>query len=120
MITTGKTIFTILSTNAAIITLVGTKIFPLVVPEDTLLPCIVYERSFDNQYTKDGLASSDSTINITVISENYKKSIDISEAVFNALNMYRGSGVRSLTLVSGAEVYAEGAFLQNLTFAVKE
>lgn len=119
MITTGKSIYSILTANASITALVGTKIYPLVIPEGTTLPCIVYERSYENKYTKDGLAYSNSTVNITIISDNYKKTIEISEAAFTALNMYRGGNIQSITLDSGNETYAEGAFIQNLTFDVR-
>lgn len=119
MITIGKKIYSILSNDSVVTGLVGAKIYPLIIPENGTLPCIVYERSYDNKYTKDGLAVSDSLINLTILSENYKTTIDISEAVFDALNMFNDETIMSVILSSGSETYAEGAFIQNLTFGVK-
>ncbi len=125
MITTGKAIYSILSANTGVKTLVGKdkdnnyKIYPLIIPEGTVLPCIVYERSFVNQGTKEGTGMSDSTINITILAKSYKETIDLSEAVATALIGYRGGSIRSLILTSGAETYAEGAFIQALTFSIK-
>jgi len=119
MITTGKVIYTVLSTNAAVVALVGTKIFPLVIPEKTTLPCIVYERSFANDNTKDGLVGSDSTINLTVISTDYSNSIAICEAIHAALKGYTSANIRRVQLSNGAETYLEGAYVQNLSYTVK-
>ena len=119
MITTGKVIYTVLSTNAAVVALVGAKIYPLVIPEKTTLPCIVYERSFTNENTKDGLSSSESIINLTVISLDYSNSIAISEAIHTALKNYTSATIRRLALSNGAETYLEGAFVQNLSYVVK-
>jgi len=118
MITTGKAIYTVLSTNAPVVALVGSKIYPLVIPEGTTLPCIVYERSFSNPISKDGLATSDSTVNITILATDYKKTISIAEAVNTALTGYKDTHIKRLALVNGAETYLEGAFVQNLTYAI--
>jgi len=54
MITTGKSIYDLLSADTSIAAAVGAKIYPLVAPEGTNLPFIIYERSYNNNYTKDG------------------------------------------------------------------
>jgi len=118
MITTGSKINLILSQNAAVVALVSSRIYPIVLPEGTALPCIVYERSFTNQNTKDGLAQSDSVVNITILATDYLTTIKIAQAVDVALKGYRDSSVKRLVLSNGAETYQEGAFIQNLTYTV--
>ena len=39
----GKSIYNILSTNGAVSTLVGTRIFPNVAPQTTTFPFIIYD-----------------------------------------------------------------------------
>ena len=115
MITTGKAIYDLLKASPTLVNLVGkdaqgnVKIFPVIIPEKTGLPCVIYERSFDNVNTKDGIAGSNSTINITVMAEKYIDTINICTAVHEAL-------VDDAALESGAETYIDGAFLQSLVF----
>ena len=109
MITTGKTINDLLKASTALTALVGSKIYPLVAPENTPSPFVLYERSFVNQKTKDGQAGSDSTITITVISDNYTETISISTAIHEALKA-------EANLLSGNEAYDAGAYIQTLIF----
>lgn len=109
MISTGKTIYDLLQASTVLSGLVGDNIFPLVIPEDTPLPCIVYERSFINQNTKDGFATSNSSFVIVAISETYDNSIDIAEAIYEALKL-------EALLQSGSESYDQGAYIQTLNF----
>jgi hypothetical protein len=122
-ITIGKAIYTILAGNAEISAIVADKIYPLVIPEDTLLPCICYERNSDVEYTRDGAGISSSSIDITVLSEKYDECIDITTAVFNALNMYSGTieghQIFNCRLSAVAETYAEDSYIQKLTFDLK-
>lgn len=119
----GKALYIILSGNTVVYNYVGTKIYPLVIPENTTLPCIVYERSADIEYTKDGAGVSTSGIDVTILSEDYSETIDISQAVYDVLNDYSGV-VLGITIIncrcSGIyESYSENAFIQKLTFTIK-
>ena len=109
MITTGKAINDLLKAHAPLTALVGTKIYPIVVPENAVFPVVVYQRNFENQHTKDGLGNSKSTVTITVLSKDYTPSIDISTACHNALKA-------EAKLISGTEDYADGIFAQVLVF----
>lgn len=119
MIKTGKNIYDLLKNNPSINALVGDKIFPLVIPEGTILPCVVYSREFENTNTKDFLASSESFFTITILSEKYEEGINIQSAIYDVLKEYRSETVRGIILNSGNETYAEGQFIQNLIFKVK-
>jgi len=118
MITTGKEIYSLLISSEDVTDLVGDKIYPLIIPEGTSLPCVVYQRNYENKYTKDGLGTSDSNIDISVIALDYEEAINISNAVFNTLSGASNDTVKDIRLVSGNEVYAEGAFIQNMMFYV--
>lgn len=109
MITSGKAIYDLLKAHTPLTALVSTKIYPIVLPEDVQFPCVVYQRSFSNQNTKDGLANSDSTITLTILSKQYKEGIDIATACFNAL---KGEAL----LNNGDEDYSNGIYAQVLVF----
>jgi hypothetical protein len=122
MIDINKTIYYILM-NDSTLTGLTTSIFPLIIPENTALPCIVYERQANVNYTKFGTVDFDNTIDITVLSDSYSNSIDIAKAIYNALNGYTGT-INDTTIVdtrlnSINETFAEDSFIQKLTFSLK-
>jgi hypothetical protein len=123
MIQLGKAIYTILSGNTAVRNVVGTKIYPLVIPAETLAPIICYERSATSDYTRDQLNGFVNTVDITVISDDYTESINIAVAVNNALSNYKGTvqgvNVVDVRIENIAETYAENSFMQKLTFTVR-
>ncbi len=123
MITIGKAIYSILSSDIAVSGYVGSKIFPVIIPAKTQLPTIIYERQAVSDYTKDQLNGYINTLDITVISDNYTEAINIAEAVYNALKNYKGSmlgvNIVDVRIDSIAEVYAEDCFMQKLSFTVR-
>jgi len=123
MITLGKSIYSILSNNSTITGYTGTNIFPLVIPEGKTLPCIVYERNSDLEHTKDRTGVYSSLVDITILSEEYTECINITEAVFNALENYTGSvqgiDIIDIRLDSVNETFQESAYIQKLAFRVR-
>jgi len=119
MIKTGKKIYSILSQDQAVSALIGSKIYPLIAPEGTELPYVLYQRSFRNGNSKDGRTGSESSINIGIFAKSYVNSIDICDAIEKALTGYRDGEVKSITLDSGDEQFQVDAFIQGLIFTVK-
>lgn len=123
MIAIGKGIYSILTGSTTLTTLVSTNIFPLITPEKVNLPCVIYERQSNPEYTKDFGSGYQCQVYLTVISKDYTNSIDIAEACNTALNEYSGikSGVNfvKIRLDSVFETYQEDVFLQRLTYDVK-
>lgn len=119
----GKAIYSILMANSTVTGYTGTKIYPLVIPENTTLPCVVYERLGNVEYTRDGIGMSSSLVDLTILSEDYAETVAMSQAIYNALNMYAGTvgdiKILNIQLQSVNEVYAENAFIQKLTFTCK-
>lgn len=119
----GKAIYSLLSSNTGITAYVSTRIFPLVIPENQVLPCIVYDRSVDIEYTCDGAGMETTGVEITVLSEDYEETINISQAIFNTLSSYRGTvgtlEIRDIKLTGIYETYAENSYIQQLTFMIK-
>ena len=122
-ISVGRAIYYILSNNTAVKNLIGTKIYPLVLPELTPLPAIVYERNSDLEYSLDGAGISTSAVDITILSENYSNTMAISEAVYTALQWYKGTAdtinIINIRLLNVQETYQENAFIQKLLFQIK-
>jgi hypothetical protein len=123
MISIGKGIYAILTGNTTIINLVSTNIFPLITPEKVNLPCIVYERQSNSEYTKDGYSGYECLIHLTIVSKDCTNSIDIAEACNTVLNEYSGYVGNiyfiKIRLNEVFETYQEDVFLQRLTYNVK-
>ena len=125
MIQIGKVINSVLKADATVNSLVGDKIYQIVIPEDvSTYPVIVYERSnVTPTYFKDTLTSADVIVNIFSIDDDYASSVELGDAIINALNGYRGtvSGINvvSTRLVNLDETYAEGAYIQKIIFNFK-
>lgn len=123
MITLGKAIYTILSGSTAVRSYVNTKIYPIIIPENTVLPCIVYERNSNVDYSRDGADLFTSVVDITILSNNYTEVINITSAVYTALNSYKGtvSGINIIDtrLNDIVETYAEESYIQKLTFTIR-
>lgn len=125
MIRTGKQIYAALANDTEFVTLVGlnqrgkVKLFPLILPEDTVLPAVIYQRGFDNDpTTKDGQVISRSIFDFTIITLKYDEGVEIAQRISDVLDNKRTGTIIGMKLASGAENYTEGAFIQNLTFNV--
>jgi len=119
----GAAIYSILLSSSILTGYTSNKVYPLIIPENTQLPCVVYERNGDFEYTRDGVGVATSVIDITILSEDYTECINITQAVYDVLQLYKGivSGINILDtrLIGLSETYAENAYIQKLTFSIK-
>lgn len=119
----GKAIFELLSNYSGITSITGLKIYPVVAPENTTLPAIIYKRSSTPEYTRDGLSMSISDVEITTISTDYEQSVDIAASVFDVLNFYKGpvsgNNIVDIRLTRVEENFTQSAYLQEMTFMVR-
>jgi hypothetical protein len=119
----NNALYTLLTTNTGLTAIVGTKVFPLIIPANTVLPAIVIERDFMPEYTSDGAGMNESNIEITVLSSSYNQSIQIAVLIDGILNSFRGTAsnipIVDSRLVSCTEGYQEEAYIQKLMYVVK-
>lgn len=129
MLNVGKAIYKILSDDATVSGLVGTSIFPNVVPDtdgtgQIRYPVIVFNRvGFETTTTKSCVANLDSAlVEIECWSESYYEAVDIAIAIRTALESakgtYNGVSIDRIRLVGAVEMY-EVPYLQKLTFTFK-
>lgn len=116
MLDIGKIIFKVLDDNSIVS-------FPIVAPEGSALPVIVYERSFSADDTKDGRGIDNNYIDIYVLSEDYKESITISLEIEDIISAIKGvvldTTIFKSKCIAGAEMYQDGVYIQKLTFEIK-
>lgn len=116
MIDIGKIVNKVLTDN-------GIGCYPIVAPENSSLPLVIYERTFTADDTKDGRGIDNNTIDIYVLTDDYKEAITLSMQIEDLIAAVKGDvlGTRVIKskLVAGAEMYESGAYIQRLTFEIK-
>ena len=117
----GKFIYSLLCTDSRLATLVGNKIFPLIVENETTYPFIVYKRSdMKSNYTKDIHLSDDVFIDIICVSENYLSGLEIAGIIIELLEdkRFKDKGIEKIQSEYANEDYLENAFIQTLGFKI--
>lgn len=120
----GKAIYTLLSSNQQLVSMVDGNIFPLIAEINTTFPFIVYKReSVTPQYSKDYWTSDEVMINVMVASNDYVESIDIADLVRQSLDSkqgeYSGIKIRDIRLTQADEDFIDDTYIQYLTFKIK-
>lgn len=119
----GKVIYAVLSTDSRLTTLVGNKIFPLIVDNDTTTyPFIVYRRyNITANYTKDFHLSDEVLIDINCFSQTYEEGLKIAGIVRDILEdkRFTDKGIQSIKLESADEDWINDAYIQTLSFTIK-
>ena len=120
MIQIGKIVYYLLSGDTTVAGYVGTKIYPLIIPENTTTPAIMYERRGDPDYNKDGAGLYKTYVYITIIGDNYSEIINITQAVADVLENYSGilysTSVRDIEIANIQETYYDDKYIEELTF----
>ena len=121
---TGKAINALLSSNEDVTRMVGDRIYPLVSKVDCNFPFIVYQRmSCVPTYTKDGLISEEQNYSITVLADTYSESVELADAVRDALELERGTfagqHIRNIKFTSVNESWVSDTYVQELNFTIE-
>ena len=121
----AKTIKSLLAGESTLTALIGTKIFPYVMNEDTSLPAVVYSiDSVTPEYTKGGWALDRVEFTVHSFSGSYDELQDVSGAIRTALELKRtGAGTEDINRIylSGQDEGYDneaGVFFNKLTFNV--
>lgn len=121
----GKTIYKMLSGSTAVTAEVGNKIYPLIAPDTTTFPFIVFSRSgIDTQYCKDCVYEDRATITVIVVAEDYETAVDTANAVRQAIENKRYNDTENQIEIKGAylqgvtEYYQNDTHVQTLNFTV--
>lgn len=97
--------------------LIGTKIFPIIAPENTDGDFICYQRDgYKGVQSKFGLATQEPLVFVNVVSEDYDRSQQIASAVCDALEgIYEDLRI---TLEDSSEDYEDDKYIQIMLFSI--
>lgn len=110
----------ILLNNPGIVAMIEDKIFPLVAPKDTDGDFIIYQRDgYSKESTKMGVYKQVPAVYINAISDNYDRSQDLAELIFQSLEGTFSNPTMKITLVDSTEEFVDGKYIQILLFEVE-
>lgn len=118
----GKLIYASLQSNENITDKVGAKVYPIVAPESTTFPFIVYTRSnaYAANVTKDGWLNDNASFQITVVSDKYDESCEIADEVRDTFENCKISNddlsIENIRMTSVSEAFSEDTYTQTLYF----
>lgn len=91
--TMEASLFSYLSTNAGITAIIGTRVYPGIIPQSGVQPCIVYNKQSRTRQQlfcgTDGLLST--RLEIDCYADSYIKSVALANAVTAALQDFSGN-----------------------------
>ncbi len=103
-------IVTRLTGYSAVTAVVGTRIFPVVVRQDTALPCVTYRRlSGERDYSLAGRAGwAGARVSLTAWAQDYATARSLADNLRNALDAYSdgtSDGIQIASVLDGADGY---------------
>lgn len=119
----GNDIRDILMNDADISRIVGEHIYPLIAPEGTQDPFIVYSRvKYSKEVTKQAIVSDECIVTILVLSSDYDEAIILASLIDDALTGQHttvNGEVFTAQLYDSEELYEDYKFVQSLSFKIK-
>ena len=126
-ISAGLLIYDVLANDAGV-TSITSRIFPVVSEKDSPLPYICYRRASNETTAAKNIPGANACIvELACYAATYAGSIKLAEAVRNALDGIQAEFTdgtdrlvaRSIQLMDSEEGWADDAYFQTLTFAIR-
>lgn len=110
----------VLIEDAEISALVGTQIFPIAAPSDTIGDFITYQRDeYSKDRTKNQVARHTCKVFISAISDSYGRSQHLAELIDKTLDgVHKDLGL-SVYMEDSTEDLEDGKYIQTLLFEIK-
>jgi hypothetical protein len=122
----NKALNYLLKADSTLTALVGSSIYPIVMPEGTEAPCVVYFRdSLTPIYDKGSDVVDEEEVSVLCFSKDYPEAVEIIAAVRAALEGVKGDQAGVNILLARVRKGEEGydidsdTFFQKLTFIFK-
>ena len=120
----GNDVRDILLQDSAITQMVGENIYPVIAPEGTTDPFILYQRDkYKKSYTKMGVYEEECHLLITIVGDNYDVAVYLAYLVDTALqgthsNPETGCNLM-LELYDSTEGFDDNKYFESLTYSIK-
>lgn len=115
----GQKIKSILTDNEEVNQYLSNKIFPIVANAGTELPFLIYRRfNYTPQSDKD-YTNERAEFEIRIVAKKYEDSVNIADAVGNAMNKYKDNDIEQIQIITTSEDYIDESFVQTLNIEVE-
>lgn len=118
----GEIIYNTITSDSVLAVSLGTRVFPLVAPDGTTFPFVVYTRAnvYPNTQTKDGWVDDRVSFQITIASEKYNESATLANRVRDLFENCKISNssleIYDIKLTSITELFQDNTYIQTLYF----
>jgi hypothetical protein len=104
-------LYTRLTTDIGVAALVGTRVYPLILPQDPILPAVVYRRISTGEFHTHDEAGGlrESRVQVDCLAQTYAGAKQIATAVLSSLNGWldRDNDILACLLQNEFEVYED-------------
>lgn len=116
-----NTIYGLLIANTGLTRIISRNVFPIISPAGTLSPVVILKTSFSENYSKDGGAFYNSTVEFRIYSTTYNQLKQIAVIIDGILNFYasNSNNIKTCRITNADEDWNENDFIQNLTYELK-
>ena len=110
--------------DSALTQQVGTNIYPVIAPEGTKGPFILYQRDkYKKSYSKMGVYEEECHVLITIVADDYDTAIALAFLVDDTLqgghtNPETGCSL-TIELIDSTEGFDDNKYFENLTYSIK-
>lgn len=109
--TVGKELTALLIADSTVQKLVDNKVFPLVANAGTTFPFIVYRRNGYRPYSNKDYTDEVVYIELAVLSDNYIDSVQIADAVGNALDNKTTETIDEIIIENASEEFNNDTYV---------
>lgn len=110
----GKDIKQLLVSDSEVQQKLEGKIFPIVANEGTTFPFLVYRRSAYRPQSNKDYTDEVVSMELVILSNKYDESVDIANAVADALDRKETEIISDIQLTNISEDYSEDTYIQKL------
>lgn len=118
----GKLIYATLQSSNDVVAKVGTRVFPIVAPNDTDFPFVVYTRTntYPQNGTKDGWDGDVVSFEINIATSTYNEGAELADKIRDLFENCRISttdlAIENIRMTSCSEAFNEDTYVQSLFF----
>lgn len=110
----GRLFKTLLLSNEEVQDKIEDRVFPLVAVEGTKFPFLVYRRYAYRPTNNKDFEDEIISLEIAILSPKYEESVDVTDAVINAVNRKQTEEIENIKIMGSSEEFSGDTYIQKL------
>lgn len=118
----GKLIYSTIQSSTDVVEAVGSKVYPIVAPQDTTYPFVIYTRAnaYPESLTKDGWLNDNVAFQISIVSDKYIDGAELANDIRDLFENCKISNdeltIENIRMTSCSESFMDDTYIQTLYF----